>query len=143
MFQLLWVSVFFYELTEVLSCFLIGRVCSEADTHPDSTICISAALTESIPNIPDVDILRDMIIPALLQTVVKGFNLDYCTMCSVIFLGHVYSCYYAIASFFIPWITWREFVRRVWRECRLGHFSWCCLKIGIEIVINLKKHLGM
>ncbi|XP_047946943.1 DNA-directed RNA polymerase IV subunit 1 [Salvia hispanica] len=52
---------------------ITSEVCSEADTHPDSTICISAALTESIPNIPDVDILRDMIIPALLQTVVKGF----------------------------------------------------------------------
>ncbi|KAL1547569.1 DNA-directed RNA polymerase [Salvia divinorum] len=52
---------------------ITSEVCSEADTHTDSTICISAALTESIHNIPDVDILRDMIIPALLQTVVKGF----------------------------------------------------------------------
>ncbi|XP_057811820.1 DNA-directed RNA polymerase IV subunit 1 [Salvia miltiorrhiza] len=52
---------------------ITSEVCSAADTHTESTICISAALTESIQNIPDVDILRDMVIPALLQTVVKGF----------------------------------------------------------------------
>lgn len=53
----------------------MGRVCSEAGTQADSIICISAALTESFQNIPDMDILRDMVIPAILQTVVKG--LDY------------------------------------------------------------------
>lgn len=74
----------------------MGRVCSEADTHTDSTICISAALTERIQNIPDVDILRDMVIPALLQTVVKGFNLNCCIIYFISFYIHVYFCYSAI-----------------------------------------------
>lgn len=52
---------------------ITSEVCSEADTHTDSTICISAALIESNQEFPDVDILREMVIPALLQTVIKGY----------------------------------------------------------------------
>lgn len=73
----------------------MARVCSEADSQTDSIICISAALTESIQNIPDVDILRDMVIPALLQTVVKG--LDYYIKYFVFpFYVHTYSFYSTI-----------------------------------------------
>ncbi|KAH6759605.1 hypothetical protein C2S52_022863 [Perilla frutescens var. hirtella] len=52
---------------------ITSEVCSEADIHTDSTICISAALIESNQEFPDMDILREMVIPALLQTVIKGF----------------------------------------------------------------------
>lgn len=52
---------------------ITSEICSEADIHNDSTICISAALTQDFQEFPDVDILRDMVIPALLQTVIKGF----------------------------------------------------------------------
>ncbi|KAI3468807.1 hypothetical protein Pfo_025470 [Paulownia fortunei] len=54
---------------------ITSKVCSEADIHEksDSIICISAALTESLKEFSDLDILRDMVIPVLLQTVIKGF----------------------------------------------------------------------
>ncbi|KAK6137568.1 hypothetical protein DH2020_028688 [Rehmannia glutinosa] len=51
------------------------KVCSEVDTRQksDSVICISAALSESLKGFSDLDILRDMVKPVLLQTVIKGF----------------------------------------------------------------------
>lgn len=71
----------------------MDRVCSEADIHNDSTICISAALTQDFQEFPDVDILRDMVIPALLQTVIKGFNSDYCIFHFIfLFYVHIHSC---------------------------------------------------
>ncbi|KAL6550065.1 hypothetical protein OROMI_020553 [Orobanche minor] len=54
---------------------ITSNFCSEADTHQksDSVICISVALTESLKGFSDLDILRDMVKPVLLQTVIKGF----------------------------------------------------------------------
>ncbi|KAK6158123.1 hypothetical protein DH2020_005437 [Rehmannia glutinosa] len=54
---------------------ITSKVCSEVDTRKksDSVICISAALSESLKGFSDLDILRDMVKPVLLQTVIKGF----------------------------------------------------------------------
>ncbi|PIN05614.1 DNA-directed RNA polymerase [Handroanthus impetiginosus] len=53
---------------------ITSKVCSEADslTKSDLIICVSAALTESLKEF-SLEILRDMVIPVLLQTVIKGF----------------------------------------------------------------------
>ncbi|KAK4435256.1 DNA-directed RNA polymerase IV subunit [Sesamum alatum] len=54
---------------------ITSQVCSEADIDKTShnIIYISAALTESLKEFSDLDILRDMVIPVLLRTVIKGF----------------------------------------------------------------------
>ncbi|KAL8556955.1 hypothetical protein ACS0TY_004432 [Phlomoides rotata] len=54
---------------------LTSNVCSEAGIHKgsDSTLCITAALTQSLRGFSDLDILRDLVKPVLLQTVIKGF----------------------------------------------------------------------
>ncbi|KAG8374841.1 hypothetical protein BUALT_Bualt10G0037500 [Buddleja alternifolia] len=54
---------------------IVSKVCDEADIDKksDPIICISVALAESLEGFPDLDILRDMVIPVLLKTVIKGF----------------------------------------------------------------------
>ncbi|KAL3647224.1 hypothetical protein CASFOL_008192 [Castilleja foliolosa] len=62
---------------------ITSKACSELNTDEksDSVICITAALTTSLKGISeaslkgvsDLDILRDLVKPILLQTVIKGF----------------------------------------------------------------------
>ncbi|GER30555.1 DNA-directed RNA polymerase [Striga asiatica] len=53
---------------------ITSKACSEIDDHRglDSIICITAALSESFNEFSDLDVLRDMVEPALLKTVIKG-----------------------------------------------------------------------
>ncbi|KAL2516997.1 DNA-directed RNA polymerase IV subunit 1 [Abeliophyllum distichum] len=56
---------------------IISKGCSEADLQcgTGTKICITVSLTESTSKVDvELDTLRDMVIPALLQTVVKGFT---------------------------------------------------------------------
>lgn len=64
---------FFYRCQLKESCFLVSNVCEDGS---ESTICITAALTESLRGFSDLDILRDLVKPVLLQTVIKGLNWD-------------------------------------------------------------------
>ncbi|KAL7160206.1 hypothetical protein ABFS83_01G078000 [Erythranthe nasuta] len=55
---------------------ITSRLCSEADicNQSDSIICISVSLIETFREFSDLDILRDMVMPVILQTVIKGFR---------------------------------------------------------------------
>ncbi|CAA0820535.1 DNA-directed RNA polymerase IV subunit 1 [Striga hermonthica] len=55
---------------------ITSKACSEIDDHRslDSIICVTAALSESFNEFSDLDVLRDMVEPALLKTVIKGFQ---------------------------------------------------------------------
>lgn len=63
-------NLFFY-----LSCFLFCRGCSLAakGNEMDTELCIAASVSESSRNRVKWDILRDVVIPFLLGTVIKGW----------------------------------------------------------------------